>query len=297
VGFTLPKEIPVHPQGEDLKRQTGIVASQDAHLKVQVVCTPPPAVKEPPTTADVEIQDLCSTLRDPDLNVACLGYLVDDQQRYHELWTETGDHHIPCHENATLISLESLLTGQDGLRLNRLERFKLASILASSLLQLQTTPWLADNMEKQKIMFYRQGSKVLIEHPYISHSFKSMKNAEDFPAPATQPRSNLIAVKTSLSNLGILLLELCFWQTIESLDLRKSYLGPDGQPNQWTDYMTAQDWAQMVREEEPDLGPVIRCCVFYTFPVKADWNDKRLIQAVYANVVEPLEKIINKWPT
>jgi hypothetical protein len=187
--------------------------------------------------------------------------------------------------------------GQDGLRLSRLERYKLASILASSLLQLQTAPWLVDDLEKRKIMFYRQGSKVLIERPYMNFSFKSTKTktCEDFTAP-TAPRSNLIAVKTSLSNLGILLLELCFWQTIESIELRKGYLEPNGQPNQFTNYMAAQEWAQLVDDEGPELAPIIRSCS-YSFPVKADWSDKRLVQAAYASIVEPLEKIINKWPT
>jgi hypothetical protein len=188
--------------------------------------------------------------------------------------------------------------GQDGLRLSRFERFKLASILASTLLQLQTTPWLVGDLEKRKIMFYRQGSKVLIDRPYMNFSFRSTKakTCEDSTVP-TAPRSNLIAVKTSLSNLGILLLELCYWQTIESIELRKGYLEPNGQPNQFTNYMAAQEWAQLVDEEEPELAPVIRSCCSYSFPVKADWSDKRLVQAAYASIVEPLEKIINKWPT
>lgn len=267
--------------------------SQEALVKASKVAIP--EIKEASNLSDVKIDDLCSMLCMPPSGAPCLGYLADDE-RYHEVWAKPGSPAVSSNQSASLVSLESLLTGAEGIRLNRLERFRLASILASSLLQLQTTPWLIDNMEKRKIMFYRRGSKVDIEHPYISHSFKSKKTVDPSPT-ITPPRSDLIAVKTSLSSLGILLLELCFWQTIESLELRKSYLGADGQPNQWTDYMAAQDWVHLVRQEEPDLGPIITCCVCYTFPVKADWNDKRLIQAVYTSVVEPLEKIIKKWPT
>jgi hypothetical protein len=50
--------------------------------------------------------------------------------------------------------------------------------------------------------------------------------------------------------------------------------------------MAAQEWAQLVDEEEPELAPVIRSCS-YSFPVKADWSDKRFVQAAYASIVEP----------
>jgi hypothetical protein len=200
-------------------------------------------------------------------------------------------------------------------------------------LQLQTTPWLAGNLEKRNIKFYRQGSKVLINRPYVSHSFKTtkaktgkdapasvaqqsgigvktdehspasaaqqsniaVKADEGSPAPAAQP-SDQLAVKTSFSHLGILLLELCFWQTIESREERRSYLEPDGQPSQFTNYMAAQEWEKKVLGHEPELAPVIKMCCHCDFLVKADWEDKSFVQAAYTKIVEPLEKIINKWP-
>jgi hypothetical protein len=131
----------------------------------------------------------------------------------------------------------------------------------------------------------------------MSHSFKSTKakTGKDSPASVAQP-SDQLAVKTSFSHLGILLLELCSWQTIESTDERRRYLEPDRQPSQFTDYVAAQEWEKKVLGHEPELAPVIKMCCHCDFLVKADWEDESSVQAAYTKIMEPLEKIINKWP-
>jgi hypothetical protein len=234
-------------------------------------------------------------MADPSLNSACFDYFRGEEVRLHELRAISDNHSTPPQGNESLITLESLLTGQEGLRLSRLERFKIGSVLASSLLQLQTTPWLVQRMEKRIILSYRRGPKVLIEHPYISHPFLSNKAPQPSLEPANQAPCERMAVKSSLSNLGILLLELSFRQTIESYYMRQDYFGADGKPHQSTDYLTALAWSDKVSEEEPSLGNIIECCLKFIFPVKADWNDQKFTQAVYTNVVGPLEDIIKKW--
>jgi hypothetical protein len=98
--------------------------------------------------------------------------------------------------------------------------------------------------------------------------------------------------RNSLSNLGILLLELCFGQPIESQAFRKDYLGQDGKPHNSTDYLTAVYWADMVCEEDPALEHIVKCCMFCIFEEKADWNNKKFTQAVYNSVVEPLKRLL-----
>jgi len=61
--------------------------------------------------------------------------------------------------------------------------------------------------------------------------------------------------------------------------------------------MTARDWSETVCEEEPALEQIIKCCIFCAFEEKVDWGNKEFVQAVYGNVVGPLEKIaVAKWP-
>ncbi|KAK6611038.1 hypothetical protein H4I96_02636 [Botrytis cinerea] len=108
------------------------------------------------------------------------------------------------------------------------------------------------------------------------------------PSPTT-------TVKKSLSDLGIVLLELCFGQRIEEQSIRQEFL-VDGKEHARTNYLTALEWADAVYEQEPALEHVIKCCMFCIFEEKANWDNLKFTQAVYASVVEPLEKIVNSWP-
>jgi hypothetical protein len=102
-------------------------------------------------------------------------------------------------------------------------------------------------------------------------------------------------VRNSLRNLGILLLELCFDQSIEGQPIRKFYLGPEGNPHNSTDYMTALSSADLVCKEDSALEHIVKCCVFCIFEEQADWSNKKFTQAVSSRMVEPLEKIIARW--
>ncbi len=235
-----------------------------------------------------EIKDLCSTIRSPCLIDDCLGYLSDGE-RMHELRPISA-----CEENdeGVYVSLEDML--QAGGILSRQKRFKMAAILASSLLQLQTTPWLIEKFEKRNIFFYQQQENIIVDYPYIKHSFSTE------PAASTKPSHTIdsrFATRNSLSNLGILLLELCFGQPIEKQEIRKQYLGADGKAHQGTDFMTALAWSDMVWEEDPMLEPIIRSCLCCMFEEKPDLQNKLFTQVVYSNIVGPLEDyFVSKWP-
>jgi len=242
----------------------------------------------------MEIKDLCAVLHSlesiPDKS-ECLGYLCAGE-RYHELRKTTLTHSGA--DQDSYISLETLLSAQYRPRLSRQQRYRLASIFASSLLQLQTTPWLADMLEKKNIFFYQNGTAVLLDQPYIQQTFPTSQNESMPRSPATSQPSTY-AARNSLTSLGILLLELCFGQPIENQDFRKSHLGADGKSHSGTNFLTAIDWAETVGDEEPALEPIIRCCIFCMFEEKADWENKKFTQAVYTGVVEPLDNFVMKW--
>jgi hypothetical protein len=163
----------------------------------------PPAEEGYP---DVEIHDLCSTLKDLDPKATRLGYLSDQENQRHGLRCLTEEVASPgSHE---LIGLRKLLATDGDIRLTRQKRYRIACILASSLLQLQTTPWLRGNLTKNDI-FYHQGSEVLVDQPYISHSFLSTKNYHHSSGNTAAEAQSHAPPRTNLSSLGILLLELC----------------------------------------------------------------------------------------
>ena len=264
-------------------------------------CAPETASVEdppPPKEESCPIEDLCSALFSTRTETLYLGYIADnsdENERYHEIRAIKGSR--ANSQPGLPISLQSLLAGENGLRLSRQERYRIASVLATSTLQLQTTPWMTDKLDKSHIYFYHQNSRVLVDDPYIVHFFPSKGSHNTASEPLKPAAGTRFADRESLSNLGILLLELCFGQPIESQEIRKRHLGFDGKPHSGTDYMTARDWTEMVFEEDPAFEHIIRCCVYCIFEEKPDWKSKSFTQAVYTRVVEPLESLIGKWST
>jgi len=268
-------------------------------LPIRTVSEPPSRYLDSPhsidlnITGDIEIKDLCSCLRAVDARSPCLGYLADEEQHFHELLPIQKS--LEVSNSVTCISLETLLREGQAIHFNRQQRHKIASVLASSLLQLQTTPWLAETFGKKDILFYKQDSTILFDQPFVRQSFISTKRSQvTVRAGQTSPATRFVA-RNSLNNLGVVLLEICYGQTIEDQPTRKLYLGPDGKPHEYTNFMTARDWAESVGEQEPEWEHIIRCCISCMFEEKADWNNKKFTAAVYESVVEPLEEMVMKW--
>ena len=241
-----------------------------------------------------KIEDLCSILAAQGGNDSCLGYLPDQDQLYHEL--RLIDDETSPRANYDLISLDALLNNSSQTKLTRKQRYRLATILASSTLQLQTTPWLTERLAKKNIYFYKNEAGVLADQPYIRHAFPSSKS---LPRPTTEsePLQPALSHSTrdSLVDLGITLLELCFGQPIEKqTDLRDQYL-MDGKPHNGTDFLTARDWVYAVGEEAgEEFENAVKCCVQCHFDGKLDWADMNFTQSVYSAVVEPLGKAYAK---
>ncbi|CAG8980079.1 hypothetical protein HYALB_00013481 [Hymenoscyphus albidus] len=254
--------------------------------QVTLVPKPEPCQPQPiQPQVTTEIKDLCSALQSPNTTTSCFGYLCDDEDHHHEI-IQLGDKPQGMNEMKS-VSLEQLLGSR---KLNRRQRYIIATILASSLLQLGTTPWMTQKMEKRSIFFDQTESNVDLEHPYIRHSFLSSKKHNAAQENNNDPPVTRFAARNSLANLGILL-ELCFYQPVESYASWSDHL-VNGTPHSAIDYMTARDWVDSVGGQEPELEPIIRCCVSCSFEGTADWENKNFVRAVYSSVIAPLEKVI-----
>jgi hypothetical protein len=119
------------------------------------------------------------------------------------------------------------------------------------------------------------------------------------PNTAVAARSRIEApegCRKSLFALGVMLLELCFGQRLEDQPIRGRYLGPDGVPNAYTDLCTAKEWHQEVYAECGDsMADIIRRCLDCSFGPKPDWSSESFQEAVYRDVVQPLEEFLGYW--
>lgn len=259
----------------------------------------------------IEIADLCEAVRNAHRE-SCkrpLGFLRDTQDRRHVFYPPIQPTRFS--ENAETVNLANLLsmsvsgnssdqTRTVSMTLSRLERYSIAVTLASSLLQLYSSPWIEETWSKNDVYFLVAAESsprpILVDKPYITRNFTSHTPQSSMTSSNEQAGRN--ASTKSIQALGIMLLELCFGEAIEDQPIRLKYLGPDGQPNDMTDFCTAQHWLQhdALGEAGPEYAEAIRRCLFCAFgPKSTDLEDDELRAAIYSEVVEPLEAAVRQF--
>jgi hypothetical protein len=225
---------------------------------------PPMATTATTQTKLNQIKDLCSTL-----NTACpgcFGFLDEDE---HHFFIYPGSHSAAVTDIST-VTLQELL--QDPHSMTRRNRYYLALILASSVLQLATTPWLSAPLKNNNVVFFQDSARsysTIIEHPYIRCGTSSK---------APEPTIEVI------SSLGIRLLELCFGSPLESNPHRK-LLGPgDAVSAPILDYAAAMQWSKQVSDEAgPEFADAIDWCLRAKEYPDGTWRED-----VWTKVVQPL---------
>ena len=143
---------------------------------------------------------LCQAFSRNKASADCIGIVLEGEYEYAV---------YPSSEKATMAqetSLADLLTADSPLRLTRVQRYGIALTLASSHLQLHSTPWLKEYWTSEDVLFPTDQNNLAVLHgePYILANVDSTSN-------------NTVAIKKdrSFSTLGIVLLELCFGCRLE----------------------------------------------------------------------------------
>ena len=255
-----------------------------------------------------EIIDLCSALHQRVLMHQNIGYLRDrHSDRMHTIFL-SANAQLPS-GTYKFIDLETLLDknlrdakGLPSVLTRRRTRLEITVTLASSLLQLHPGPWLTERWGKKDIYFFQSADGTIHTHlPFLLCKFNG-----HVPQSSTTPGSNIVDNENTrpscgynppLLSLGILILELWFNQTIESLPFRKDFLGIGGKETEYTDYTTAQKWqVQAMDEAGLDLHNPTRRCIYCAFGAASlNLEDDELQKAVYNEVVQPLERLLQRF--
>ncbi|KAL9116788.1 MAG: hypothetical protein Q9187_006683 [Circinaria calcarea] len=169
------------------------------------------------------------------------------------------------------------------------QRIVLAHRLASSLLQLHTTPWLGRSWTKQGIYFLRTHPSCAADKVALGFDANQPFITCDFPADLRSEVGSPPSAKQSLLELGILLLEIWHVTSLEayvaevSLDLNSTYGSRYEASKKWLD-----DTADNILPFY--LDPVCRCIegtFASSFPT-LQWDDVELRKSVCEGVVRPL---------
>lgn len=165
-------------------------------------------------------------------------------------------------------------------------RFYLATVLASSFLQLTETGWLPQSLTHRDVFFAKRNSSVSYRDVFITKSFTE-------PAtPAENPPGTVLPYNGPILSLGILLIELILVTPFH--DLKKTTalrLGLSHDlPKHVTEYKVAMSLLDRVRLAGDDAYKnAVRRCIDNEYGDQS-LEDDGIQQFLYAGVVELLEQ-------
>ncbi|RDW78922.1 uncharacterized protein DSM5745_05774 [Aspergillus mulundensis] len=191
-------------------------------------------------------------------------------------------------ESTGFVTLERLLAKTERQWLLN-HRIALSLTIASSLLQLISTPWLQLPLTSRTVRFSKSGVDVaaldfsMIPEPFVE---------ELFHKPTTGTVGNArVGVRDCMLELGILLLGIAHWRTMDDYANERTN---DGQPAARSRYGLANGWTDASTYLIlPFQRDVIRRCVDCTFATSGpslEWDDVVLRKSIAEYVLKPLQE-------
>lgn len=283
---------------------------------------PPPQVRTRSTStitipdSTMPIDDLCRAIQIRGKE-ACLGYLDDGRGSYH-VFHINSSFTFTSAEIGRVISLGEILDhnshqtkepkDQGGSakipatpRLSRRTRMSIALTLAYAILELYPTPWLPKFFGKTHIYFFqRRDGDIMVENPFLlCEAFSVKEDCRPQPPPSPPHPAREEDHMGALLALGIMIMELWFGQTLESLSFWRDHCDVKGQEKEFTSLTAALKWQKKTKDEAGiTLHQITHRCIRGNFGVTSmNLDDMNCVRAVYDQVVKPLEGLLGHfWP-
>ncbi|KAF1986003.1 hypothetical protein K402DRAFT_421580 [Aulographum hederae CBS 113979] len=277
---------------------TVVVAQRIRPAKVGFALPEPKKIEgSPDAKAEAlrDVVDLCSTMKTFEPTTPYIGFALDPAGKLKG--TVPAKLRRSSSQRCDPISLSDLLGAPNGKQnrtsLTRKQRYILAVTVASSIMQLHSTPWLSEQFGKKDIIFHHTDvdtNAIDIEHPYISpisRTTDAKPESEYGPPPAYTTYSNK---NTVLLALGIMLLELYFGHTNEALEKA------DGATDPLMMWATAHQWASTEKENLPAafLDAITHCLRCFGDP-SGSLEDAQFLQIAVEQIVLPLQEEFGRF--
>ena len=232
------------------------------------------------SASERKIECLCTTIRNIREMHTCIGILVTNNIK-HRVWVPRA----PL-TSARVLSLAELLFMSEP---PRRERLKLGVRLASSVLQLHGTQWLQERWGKQDIYLIQGGSSLRdpsLEIPVVCQAF-----TPDPSVSEVTMESHIISCNLSLFSLGIMLIELWFWKSVESFQANKPQAYSRLEDLDTARLVTAKRWIKKLYGDAGDnYGNIVRRCISGLDHKETQLENDEFKNKVYRKVLQPLEK-------
>lgn len=300
--------------GKSLKRQIG-TAPGTTHKKpkksvrfqsaaLAPACTPPVLSTSTATkiilSSDTMRKDFCDfirrRLREPPEASECVGVLDNTESCRNFVYPPSNK---CCRQTRQAVSLGQVISSVSkrhvvgGIALS--ERLRLAKTLAIAVLQYHSTPWLRMSWRSEDVYFFGNDLASVQEMPSLTSPHLNVKvkgPCGQVSRASTFPPDNL-ARNSLLFSLGVVLLEVAYTATLESL---QSPIDLDrGRESRYTEFFAAR---RLAKSGKTDMGStyhkIIERLVECDFGCGTDLNDAQLQAAFHRDVICPLEKLERK---
>jgi hypothetical protein len=246
----------------------------DRRKKVAFEATAPSA---PQISVDLVVDpsvNLCDLLGNEEVE-ECMGIIGHNNETYH--LHSSRKRKRPLIDSP--LTLGDILSADFEGHLSRRQRYSIALLIASSVAQLQFTPWLQTSLTKEDVFFFPSEddtANIPYGEPFIRQGFDAGQ-----PEAATSE-----AKDCNFYSLGILLLELCFGMRLEDHKIRQRYPAGEGEAKNAFDLMAAIKWSHGVEDEggEDYASAVKWCLTAGASNTKHSWRGE-----IIKNVIQPLE--------
>jgi hypothetical protein len=253
----------------------------------------------PVLTSTVPMPDLCEVMQQ--LQQAqtgtCVGFLEDSAKRKHPIYPVAV---LDNQKEWAAYSLRQILTKEvsPDCHLTQNHKLHIAVDLASSILQLYKTPWLAEDWSSVDVFFVqRPGSppSAVYEHPYVHNSLPTIFDPSSTQTQQVQRREYRVIRNQTLYNFGILLIELWYGKPIEHLQAPND-LDCAGTPGVVWCTASRLVESELKYEAGKQYSDVARRCIYCDFDrSNMDLDDERFQQTVFDNVVVPLQTALRQF--
>jgi hypothetical protein len=183
-------------------------------------------------------------------------------------------------------------------KLSKKERYSLALTLASSVLYLNSTPWLTDQWAAKDILFHCTSTSTRpadIGRPYVAPTVVELPKS--LPSGPQMRIRGLHNKNTVLLALAVALLELYFGTTAKQY--QETEHGVTDAPihqNMWMLCAMAHSWAE---ESQEDLSAAflsaVRHCLRCFGDPGASLQDSEFLQAAVEGIVLPLQEELHQF--
>ncbi|EWZ85511.1 hypothetical protein FOWG_10623 [Fusarium oxysporum f. sp. lycopersici MN25] len=242
---------------------------------------------------DRQIMDICKELKQPSQqsDAICIGFILEDERKHYMHLPKCSL--APCKPRNT-ITLHHLLSSKGKLSTKYtfgnevVDRYELALLLASSLLQLYATSWLGDWWSTDDIHILPRNSGIAFRDcTFVMQSFPSSAVAKG-PGPDLMSTRQMVIRNEAIFRLGATLVELSTVATLESQEEVDDHRITE----ELTDFNTAERLSKAVTlNNAPEWNAVVDRCLRCGFHSPPDFTKKDFRAEFYQCVVAPLEKL------